>query len=32
VESAPLFTGPDKSGTVQNEWAGSSPIQKKKFK
>jgi hypothetical protein len=31
VESAPLFTRPDKSGPAQNEWAGSGPVKKIKF-
>jgi hypothetical protein len=28
VESAPLFTRPDKSGPAQNEWVGSGPVKK----
>jgi hypothetical protein len=30
VESAPLFTRPDKSGPAQNEWVGSGPEKKLK--
>jgi hypothetical protein len=27
MESAPLFTGLDKFGPAQNEWAGSGPVK-----